>query len=385
MGKLDALLRPLAPGVSAGLFASMSGAEMPEAARIFLKCLVKTIVCSSEEASSLGLSPRLLEVAARYLDSDQIFFETGSLRLHLYRDRLEALDFHVDNAEESEFRMLNCWIPMNRVLPGQEIRMVPLSHRIGSRARRLFERLPDRLQLLCSSGLTDYEPGDVHLWSGDTEHGRVLNRHVDPAIAMVFRYAGHPLTSDWHPVNRSAGGEPVVASIAEARELDALMPRLILEAVELVHSIPRFSPGDSLRLLHSEHLVAHPSIGRHLAMCLIYYYERAGFGHQAVIQGGDDAGATSTPVYWPDYMVEIFLMLGMFYLQQGMPDKAESFLTETVRRTEDGSLLDKIIRLRSPALIEAMIQTHEALGLGERVARFALHRAAPAEPPSRSD
>jgi hypothetical protein len=79
-------------------------------------------------------------------------------------------------------------------------------------------------------------------------------------------------------------------------------------------------------------------------------------------------------------MVEIYLLLGQFYLQQGMADKARRFLTETVRRTApDEPLLDKVVRLRSPALVDAMIQVHDALGMTDRAARFAVLRAESSE------
>jgi hypothetical protein len=376
LNRLDALLRPLCPGAPPGLFAALSGLA-PEPARVFFKCLVKTIVCNSDEATSLALSPRMCAVAQQYLDSKELYFENGSLRLHLCRDKLEVLDFHVDSAKGSDLPLLNCWLPMNRVLPGQEIRMVSLSHRIGHRGRQMFEALPDRLKWLLSSGRTDYELGDVHLWSGDTEHGRVLNCHPEAAIAMVFRYAARPLNSDWCEVDRAISDAQAVGSTAMTRELDELMTTLVPEAVELIRSKPEFSPVDCLQLVRSEHLTAHPSICRQLVLCLIYYYDRAGLGRRVI--AGDGAAQPERP-YWPEYMIEMYLLAAWCYFQQGMPDRAQPILTETVRRSPaDEALLDKVVSLRSPALVEAMIQVHAALGMTDRSTRFASLRAQSSE------
>lgn len=379
--RLDALMRPLSPGVSHGLFASMSGAEIPDAARVFLKCLVKTIVCNSVEAGSLALSPGMYEVAQHFLDSKKVFFENGSLRVHLCRDKLEVLDYHVDSAKGSELPMLSCWLPMNRVLQGQEIRTVALSHRIGHRGRRLFAALPDRLKWLLSRGRTDYELGDVHMWSGDTVHGRVLNCHREAAIAMVFRYAARPLNSDWCDVDQAVSGERSIGSPTMTRELGEWMTTLVPEAVEFLRSSPGFSPLDCMRLVRAEHLAAHPSLCRQLLLCLIYYYDRyydrAGLGRRVA----DDAGGERPgSAHWPEYMIEMYLLVAWCYFQQGMPDRAQKIVVETVRHAPVGeALLDKVVGLRSPAMVEAMIRAHDALGMTDRATRFATLRAQSSE------
>lgn len=370
LGRLDELLHPLSPGAPPGQFAALSGAEVPDMARVLLKCLVKTIVCNSPEASSLALSPRLTEIAQRYLGSDEVFFENGSLRLHLCRDRLEVLDFHVDNAQGSQQPMLNGWLPMSRVLPGQEIRMVSLSHRIGARGRQLFETLPAQLKWWISSGRNDYERGDVHLWSGDTEHGRVLNRHREAAIAMVFRYAARPLNSDWRRVAPSDAGEHAGGPDGD-RALDGLIATLIPEAVELIRSTPRFAPIDGLRLLQSAHLASHPGIARQLALCLIYYYDRAGLGRRVV----DDPGGAPARVCWPEYAIEMYLLVARCYLQEGMADRALGILAEVVRHTPvEEPLYDRVAK-HGPALVAAMTERTDTAPLAERGAGSTAPRA----------